>query len=219
MVGKHTLLFVGTEMAKIYAEEEKLDLNKTTIRGIPERKSAVFRPVTIEKEETATGTTERPSRRWRSISVLSSILIMIVGLWVFLKQDTGLLKDLVSSPVLNETSSPNRPISISRLNQVKSLPTTESVLYESFSQPSSDQDWAFSDLKGESFPDGIHEPTYILEGIVLASESQDSFAVINGRMVRSGGTVGKARITEIGRNYVVVQPLNDDSEVRLTLRR
>ena len=65
----------------------------------------------------------------------------------------------------------------------------------------------------------MHEPTYMLEGIVLASESQDSFAVINGRMVRLGETVGKARITDIGRNYVVVQPFNEDPKIKLTLRR
>ena len=224
VMGEHTLLFVGTEMAKIYAEEEKLDLNKTTIRGVPERRSTVSRPITIEREETTIGKTERSPRRWRSVPVLSGILILIVGLWVLLNQNTGLLKGLVSSDMLSETrgsetSAFSRPISISRLNEVESISTTESVPYESFSQPSPNQDWAYSELKGETPPDGMHEPAYMLEGIVLASESQDSFAVINGRMVRSGGTVGKARITEIGKNYVVVQPLNDDSKIRLTLRR
>ena len=219
MMGEHTLLFVGTEMAKIYAEEEKVDLNKTTIRSGPERESAAFKPVTKEREEEQIKKTERSPRHWRSVPILSSILIPIIGLWVLLNYNTGLLKDLVSSPMLGERSSSSRPISISRLNDMESISTNESVPQESFPQPSPDQDWAFSDLKGETPPDGLNEPTYMLEGIVLASESQDSFAVINGRMVRSGGTVGKARITEIGRNYVVVQPLNDDSEIRLTLRR
>ena len=224
VIGEHTLLFVGTEMAKVYAEEEKLDLNKTTIRGVPERRSAVFRPITIERKETAIGRTERSPRRWRSVPVLSSILILIVGLWVLLNQNTDRLKGLVSSPMLSETrgketSSPSRPIPISRLNEMESIPTTESVSYKSFSQPSPNQDWAYSELKGETPPDGMPEPAYMLEGIVLSSQSQDSFAVINGRMVRSGGTVGEARITEIGKNYVVVQPLYDDSKIRLTLRR
>lgn len=219
VMGEHTLLFVGTEMAKIHAEEERLDLNKTTIRGVPEKKSAVFRPVTIEREETGIEKTERSPRRWRAIPVLSSVLILIIGLWVLLNQNTGLLRGLVSSPILSETGSSSRPISISRLNEVESISTTESASNESFHQTSPDQDWDFSNLKGETLPDGMHESTYMLEGIVLASESKDSFAVINGHMVRSGGTVGKARITEIGRNYVVVQPLDDDSEIRLTLRR
>ena len=219
VMGEHTLLFVGTEMAKIYAEEEKLDLNKTTIRGVPERRSADFRPITMEREETTIGKTERSPRRWRSVPVLSGILILIVGLWVLLNQNTGLLNGLVSSATPSETSSLSRPISISRLNEVESISTTESVPYESFSQPSPNQDWTYSEFKGETPPDGMHEPAYMLEGIVLASESQDSFAVINGRMVRSGGTVGEARIAEIGKNYVVVQPLNDDSKIRLTLRR
>ncbi|MBN1830547.1 MAG: FHA domain-containing protein [Deltaproteobacteria bacterium] len=219
VMGEHTLLFVGTEMAKIYAEEEKLDLNKTTIRGKPEKRSAVFRPFTIERKETAIGKTDRSPRRWRAIPVLSTILILIIGLWVLLNQNTGLLRGLASSPMLSETNSTFRPISKSGLNEVESISTIESVANESFPQTSPDQDWAFSDLKGETPPDGMHEPMYMLEGIVLASESQDSFAVINGHMVRSGETVGKARITEIGRNYVVVQSLNDESEIRLTLRR
>jgi pSer/pThr/pTyr-binding forkhead associated (FHA) protein len=218
-IGEHTLLFVGTEMAKVYAEEKTLDLNKTTIRGIPERKSAALRPLTIEREETAIGKTESSPRLWRSVPVLSSILILIVGLWVLLNQDTGLLKDLSPSNMLSETNSSSRPISVSRLNEVEPTSTTESNLEESLSQPSSDQNWADSDLKEETPPKGMYEPTYLLEGIVLASESEDSLAVINGHMVRSGGTVGEARIIEIGKNYVVVQPLNDDSKIRLTLRR
>lgn len=224
VMGEHTLLFVGTEMAKIYAKEEKLDLNKTTIRGLPERSSAILRPVTIEREGTTTGKTERSPRRWRSVPVLWSILILIVGLWVLLNQDTGLLKALVSSPMLNETrgietSSSSRPISISRLNDEESSSTTESVPYASFSQPSPNQNWAYSESKEEMTPDRMHVSTYMLEGIVLANEPQNSFAVINGRMVRSGGTIGEARITEIGKNYVIVQPINDDSKIRLTLRR
>lgn len=219
VIGEHTLLFVGTEMAKVYAEEEKLDLNKTTIRGVPEKRSPIFRPVTIEREEKVIDRTVCSSRRWKSVPVLSSILIMIVGLWVFLKQDTDLLKGLTSSIMLNEKNSSSKPISISPLNEMESISETESGLIEPFSQPSSNQDWTFSEPKGETSPDEMSEPAYMLEGIVLASQSQDSFAVINGRMVRSGGTVGKARIREIGRNYVVVQPLNDDSEIRLTLRR
>jgi len=219
VMGEHTLLFVGTELAKIYAEEEKLDLNKTTIRGVPEKRSAVFSPVTIEREKTAIGKTDHSPRRWRAIPVLSSILILIIGLWVLLNQNTGLLRGLASSPMFSETSSSSTPISKSGLNEVESISTTESVPNESFPQASPDQDWSFSDWKGETPPDEMHESTYMLEGIVLANKSQDSFAMINGHMVRSGDMVGKARITEIGRNYVVVQPLNDDSEIRLTLRR
>ena len=34
MIGGHAILFVGTELEKVYAEKEKLDLNKTVMRGI-----------------------------------------------------------------------------------------------------------------------------------------------------------------------------------------
>jgi hypothetical protein len=211
-------------MAKVYAEEERLDLNKTTIRGVSEKRNTHFRPITIERRETAIGSTERSPRRWRSVPVLSSALILVVGLWVLMNQNTGLLKGLVSSPTLSETggkeaSSSSRPISISRLNEMESVSKTESFPYSPFSQPSPEQDWAYSELKEITPPEVMPEPEYMLEGIMLASQSQDSFAVINGHMVRSGGTVGEARITEIGRNYVVVQPFNDDSKIRLTLRR
>jgi pSer/pThr/pTyr-binding forkhead associated (FHA) protein len=219
VMGEYTLLFVGTEMAKVYAEEEKLDLNKTTIRGVPERRSAAIRPVTIEREKTAIGKTDLSPWRWRPVPVLSSILILLIGLWVLLNQNTGLIKGLVSSPTLNETSSSSGPISISRLTETGLISKTERVPYESFSQLSPNQDWGYSAWEGETVPDVISEPAYMLEGIVLASQSQNSFAVINGRMIRLGGTVGKARITEIGKNYVVVQPLNEDPKIRLTLRR
>jgi hypothetical protein len=219
MMGEHTLLFVGTEMAKIYDEEEKLDLNRTTIRGIPDRGSNAFRPITIEREETTIRKTERSSGRRRSGPVLSGILVLIVGLWVLLNQNTGLLRDFLLSSELAEKSSPSSPISISQLNEEGSLSTPDRIPYESFSEPSSSPDWAYPELGEETPLDGVNEPAYMLEGIVLASESQDSFAVINGRMVRSGGTVGEARIMEIGKNYVVVQPFDNDSKIKLTLRR
>jgi pSer/pThr/pTyr-binding forkhead associated (FHA) protein len=219
VMGEYTLLFVGTEMAKVYAEEEKLDLNKTTIRGVPERRSAAIKPVTIEREKTAIGKTDLSPWRWRPLPVLSSILILLIGLWVLLNQNTGLIKGSVSSPMLSETSSSSGPISISRLTETGLISKTERVPYESFSQLSPNQDWGYSAWEGETLPDVMSEPAYMLEGIVLASQSQNSFAVINGRMIRLGGTVGKARITEIGKNYVVVQPLNEDPKIRLTLRR
>ena len=105
------------------------------------------------------------------------------------------------------------------MNEGESLSTMDSIPYESFSKPSFDHDRAYPELEGETSLNGMNEPAYLLEGIVLASESQDSFAVINGRMVRSGGTVGEARIMEIGKNYVVVQPFDNDSKIKLTLRR
>ena len=48
----------------------------------------------IEKEETAISGTERSPRRWRSVPVLSSVLILIIGLWLLLNQNTRGLKDL-----------------------------------------------------------------------------------------------------------------------------
>ena len=54
MIGEHALLFVGTEMAKAYAEEEALDLNKTTIRGASERRMRVSEPITIKNNKITT---------------------------------------------------------------------------------------------------------------------------------------------------------------------
>ena len=62
------------------------------------------------------------------------------------------------------------------------------------------------------------EPEYVLEGIVWASEPKDCFAVINGRMVRAGGSVEGATIMEITKRHVLIRYPKDDSEVKLTLR-
>ena len=52
----------------------------------------------------------------------------------------------------------------------------------------------------------------------MASEPKDSFAVINGRIVRVGGTVEGATIVKITKRYVVIRYTKDGSENELALR-
>ncbi len=224
MIGEHSLLFVGTEMAKAYAEEKALDLNKTTIRGAPERRMRVSEPITIGNNRITATKAERRTHFWTHAPVLASFFLLTAGLWLLLSQNSGVLEGLFSFGVpshttANKADSPGGPLPITQLNEAESAHISEAVSGEFSSEHLSNHDWADSEWV-EEIPEGeMEEPAYVLEGIVMASESQDSFAVINGRMVRLGGIVGEGRITEIGRNYVVLQHPMENTETRLTLRR
>jgi type II secretory pathway component PulC len=66
--------------------------------------------------------------------------------------------------------------------------------------------------------EALYEDGFKLDGIVWSSDAEQSFAVINGTILRVGGSVKGAVVTDIGRNYVVLKSREDDSEFRLTIR-
>ena len=53
MIGDHTILFIGSEMAKAYEEGPGLDFNVTTVRGGTPKRRSRPKPRTIETKETA----------------------------------------------------------------------------------------------------------------------------------------------------------------------
>lgn len=224
MIGEHAFLFVGTEMAKAYAEEQALDLNKTTIRGAPERRMIVPEPITIKNTKNTTTKAEHRTQFWTHAPVLASLFLLTAGLWLLLSQNSGVLEGLLSFGVSSHTAAGKEdslggPLPIAQSNEAESVYISETVSGEFPSELLSDADWADSEWVEETPEGEMEEPAYVLEGIVMASEPQDSFAVINGRMVRLGGIVGEGRITEIGRNYVLLQHPMEDTKTRLTLRR
>ena len=248
MIGEHAILFVGTEMAKAYEEEKKLDFNRTTIRGVSKKRRTLSKPKTIERAEITATEVKRSRLLGRLAPVLLCIFILTVGGWYILNYEPVLLKSILSVAIRTkvsdgETSSANRHLSKSQSNEAESMPLIKKVPQRPIPQPSmessepllseknpfmpistedqepsSNQSWDKSEGLGQSVSNEIDEPKYILEGIVLVSESKDSFAVINGRVLRAGGSFEGVTIAEIGKRYVVIQDLKDNSKIKLTLR-
>ncbi len=104
MIGEHALLFVGTEMAKAYAEEKALDLNKTTIRAPSERRMRVPEPTTIKNNKITTTKAKRRTRFWTHAPVLASLFLLTAGLWLFLNQNSRVLEELLSFGVSSHTT-------------------------------------------------------------------------------------------------------------------
>jgi hypothetical protein len=249
MIGEHAILFVGTEMAKVCEEEKKLDLSKTTIRGVSKKRRPLSKPKTIERAEITAPKVKRSPLLGRLAPVLLGIFILTVGGWYILNHEPGLLKSIFSADIRtevseDETRSASRHLSKTPSNEVESIPLVITIPQRPISQPSrepsepllsekelfipisredqepsSNQSWEKPEGLGKTFSNEIDESEFVLEGIVLASKSKDSFAVINGRRVREGGSVEGATITEIGKNYVVIQSPKDNSKIKLTLRR
>jgi pSer/pThr/pTyr-binding forkhead associated (FHA) protein len=250
MIGEHAILFIGTEMAKAYEEEKKLDLNKTTIRGVSKKRRTPSNQKTIERSEISAIEVKRSRLVGRLAPILLSIFILTIGGWYILNYEPILLKSVFSITTRtsgNDTkeNSANMTLSKSRSAEAESMslmtqaqqksiprPAKESsdpFLSEEnlfmpisteteYEEPSSKQSWEESEGFGQSITNEIDEPRYILEGIVWASESKDSFAVINGQIVRAGGSVKGIKIVEIGKRFVIIQDSKDDSKIRLTLR-
>ena len=58
---------------------------------------------------------------------------------------------------------------------------------------------------------------YRLEGLVFTDSSKDTFAVINGEIVRKGDVVGEVRVTKIQSKYVEIQSKDGAFVSRLNL--
>jgi hypothetical protein len=69
----------------------------------------------------------------------------------------------------------------------------------------------------ESPPPEIAQSNLKLEAIVWSNHVESRFAVINGRIVRTGGTVAGIVVTEIGRDYVNLKSGRQDWKMRFRL--
>jgi len=65
--------------------------------------------------------------------------------------------------------------------------------------------------------DRTDEAKYKLEAIVWSSNAESRFAVINGQIVRSGGSVGNLSVKEIERDHVSVRSSNRDWKLGFTV--
>ncbi|MFH1351097.1 MAG: hypothetical protein ABII26_09165 [Pseudomonadota bacterium] len=64
---------------------------------------------------------------------------------------------------------------------------------------------------------GVDESRYKLEAIVWSNNPDSRFAVINGRIVRPGGTIEGVSVTHIGRDYVAVKSREGEGKLRFTI--
>ena len=248
MIGEHAILFVGTELSKAYEEQKNIDLNKTTIRGVPQKRRTPSKQKTIERSEIPAREVKHSRLFGRLTPILLSIFILTAGGWYILNYEPIFLKSLFSAAIKTkgsnaENSSSNRSLLKSRSNKAESIPLETKVPQRSVSQlsqkssetplpennllipistehqePTENENRDKSDGFEQSLSNKMDEPKYILEGIVWASVSKDSFAVINGRIVKEGRSFKGITIVEIGQRYVIIQDSKDNSKIKLTLR-
>jgi len=244
-IGGHAILFIGTEMAKAYEEELELNLNATTIRGAFPKRSPSPKPRPIERNESIgterTAITETKAKHPGFLRgpapVLLGILILIGAGWYFLIHEPVVMKNLLSAPVGFER---NGERTIIQSNKVETDPLvkissqrsnlqlqeTSKFLEKDRVSPfssvdqrlSSNQSRNISDKLEQTALNEVDELDFVLEGIVIASKPEDSFAVINGRMVRAGGTVDGATVVKITNRQVIIRYPKGGSENQLTLR-
>jgi pSer/pThr/pTyr-binding forkhead associated (FHA) protein len=245
-IGEHFLLFVGTERAKVEAERENIPLNQTVIIGAKPRRKEVSRSPEIPKPafEIREVKSSRPYRRITPIFV--AVIIVVAGGWLLLSHgpllmkmifertppdetvgDTSNLNDIKSmNSTFDRTGAVpenvlNEPASSNALESPEDLPRQEGA---SSSSPSEDSEPALTqeaepmDTSEPTVADALYEEGFKLDGIVWSSDAEQSFAVIDGTILRVGASLKGAVLTDIGRNYVVLKYLEDDSEIKLTIR-
>jgi pSer/pThr/pTyr-binding forkhead associated (FHA) protein len=245
-IGEHILLFVGTEKAKVEAETENIPLNQTVIIGVKPKSKAVSPLPEIERPEF--GIREvKGSKPYRKITpIFIAIFIVVAGGWLLLSHGPFLIKTILETTAPSETvGDASKIIDREPMNTqadgtgaVKERGLDESVSSSEMERPgaSAPQEEGSSlatNEKSEPAPGssgGVFEtsdPTVVepldeerfkLDGIVWSSDAKQSFAVINGTILRVGGSIKEAILTDIGRNYVVLYSREDDSEIRLTIR-
>jgi pSer/pThr/pTyr-binding forkhead associated (FHA) protein len=229
-IGEHLLLFVGTEKAKVEAERENIPLNQTVIIGVKPKRTDVSPLPEVPRPEFGIGEVEssRPYRRITPIFI--AIIIVVASGWLLLSHGPLLIKRIFERTTPSETVGDVLNLDTERsmnspLDRTGAM--TENVLDEpisSDSSPSEDSEPALTqggepmETSEPTVADALYEEGFKLDGIVWSSDAEQSFAVINGTILRVGGFVKGAVVTDIGRNYVVLKYREDDSEIKLTVR-
>ena len=245
-VGEHVLLFVGTEKAKVEAERENIPLNQTVIIGA-KPKSKEIAPLP-EIERPALGIREiKDSRPYRRITpIFIAIFIVVAGGWLLLSHGPFLIKMILDRATPSETvgntskmsdSEPvstradgagavkeevwDEPISSNEMERPEASAPQEEALSLKTSEDSdltATQGGEPTEATEPTVPGALFDERFKLDGVVWSSDEEQSFAVINGTILRVGGSIEGAVVTDIGRNYVVLYSREDDSEIRLTIR-
>ncbi|NNG08037.1 MAG: FHA domain-containing protein [Desulfobacteraceae bacterium] len=236
-IGEHILLFVGTEKAKVEAETENIPLNQTVIIGVKPKGREVTPLPEIERPEFGIREVKSPRPYRRITPIFLAILIVIAGGWLLLSHGPFLMRMIFertsSSGTVGDASkiSDGEPIN-SRMDRAG--PLTKKILEKPGASSPQEEDSSLT-TSGDSEPavgprdelvetsdpavaEALYEDRFKLDGIVWSSDAEQSFAVINGTILKVGGSVEGAVVTDIGRNYVLLKSREDDSEIKLTIR-
>ena len=210
-IGDHTLLFVGTEKAKIEAEHENVPLNQTVILRAPIRQRDPLPKPEIRIEG------PRPqqfdiSKSYKRITPIFVPLIILVALgWLMLSHGPLLMK-MIFDRTAPEGTHPSPGFEY----PAPSLPESD------ITTPTSSGDWSPSEtqtgviLDEQTPSEDTDENLLKLEGIVWSNDPKHSFAMINGSILRLGESIQRMRVIDIGNDYVILQSLEDDTKLTLT---
>jgi pSer/pThr/pTyr-binding forkhead associated (FHA) protein len=245
-IGEHLLLFVGTEKAKVEAERENIPLNQTVIIGVKPKSKEVSPLPEIQRPDYGIREIKGSRHYTRITPIFIAIIIVLAGGWLLLSHGPLLMKRIFERTAPSETvgdasnlsdrESMNTPLD-------RTGAVTENVLNEPIPShemerpqaPSPQEEASSSTTSEDSEPvatqggepmeasepavaEPLYEERFKLDGVVWSSDAEQSFAVINGTILRVGGSVEGAVVTDIGRNYVVLKSREDDSEIRLFIR-
>ena len=194
-VGKHALLFIGTEKAKIDAELEKVPLDQTVIIGGSPRTKAKAPPAGIVAEPSVQPPQSSGLLRRLVFLFLVVAAIVVIGLWSF-RDKAPVLRGLLWKDTA-EVKSESRPPAVTEQVPVRDEPVS---LVEEEPLEAADGDSRFG-----------------IEAIVWSSDGTNSFALINGIKVMAGDSIEGMTVTEIGRDYVILRSEDGRSTIRLTL--
>lgn len=191
-VGKHILLFIGTEKTKIEAEMSKVPLDRTVIIGAARQQKKQHRlPPSLEQPLIEPSKPSGFLRRMLLVLLLVAVIVG-VGLWR-LNDDPAFLGGMLSRSRPADRVEPRPSLVVKPEAPPKPLAGEESV-----------------EAGSRAF--GL-----VIEAIVWSSDAASSFALINGTRVSVGQSLAEMTVSEIGRDYVVLLPRDGGSPVRLTL--
>jgi hypothetical protein len=219
-IGKNSLLFIGTEKAKIEARATKIPLDRTVIIGgvSKHRRTTGTQIATLKDHEIPKVTSSNhPARLLMIVFALTGILVTI-GVST-LKNESFSLKGIPNTErhKVNPTKM-GVSKSVQKGNNFSAV--TSSVGKKDEGQSPSQKDIPavrLSSMTNDTVP-ANDDRRFDIEAIVWSSDARKSFAIINGAEFRIGESFEGATIKEIGRDYLVLQSPRGDSIVRLSLR-
>jgi hypothetical protein len=191
-IGKNSLLFIGTEKAKIEARETKIPLDRTVIIGgaSKHRRTTGTQIATLKDHEIPkVRSSNHPARLLMIVFALTGILVTI-----------GVSKSVQKGNNFSAVTSSMGKKGEGQSSSQKDIPAVR-----------------LSSMANDTVP-ANDDRRFDIEAIVWSSDARKSFAIINGAEFRIGESFEGATITEIGRDYIVLQSPRGDSIVRLSLR-
>jgi pSer/pThr/pTyr-binding forkhead associated (FHA) protein len=227
-IGDYSILFIGTEMEQVYEEEKVLDFNSTTIKGASRKKTAITKPRTIIRNEVPAAEMRPVQQEKQSqflkrfVQIVLVVFIITGGILYLVNSKPALLKNIIPASIWaelvgDELKKQQEKTDSDRLLN-KQINGSDTHSEESTKYPDEDVSLSsFPDDEQSDFND-IDEPELILEGTVMANNPKDSYAIINGRMIKAGRTIEGGTIVKISKQYVIIRYPKEGTEIKLSCR-